>query len=516
MLLAEVCGAVQDALEVKAPGRAGVCRGVLHLAGEHGAAGVLIVEAEGAGGPEGLRVAGADLQSSRLALQHVRDRGEAVILDVNSRRLELPDGSLLRLQPEQVRARTVVRLERAQVSHLLAMPLRRPDGTWIGMVSVEIRHPQAAGQRLGLHPLVLDALQPLLDLGELFLARLPRARPRADGARASMGGALARCCDLAVLMVQRGEPALLLGPAGVGKSWLARQVARQVAPSGVMESFDASSLTEGTLLGALASLDALIVRHVERLRPETQARLARWLGSPRERACAILLTSRCKSFELEREGALHADLWSLLRPHTVWLAPLAERVDDIDGIVQAALAERAEARRLPTAGLAEASLALLRETRLPDNAIGLRNLAFRALLEAEARHSGEGQITIEAEDVARALEQLRPRSSDGLLEQLRPGLRQLVERASAAGVTLRDLDGLAGAVVAEALAQDGDALAVARRFGYRGPRRGGNHLKLLRPPAEQLRALCERLGEPTPEALRLLDVSNAGRGSRHS
>lgn len=517
ILLHEVMDAVREALATSPQGdQAEIWRAVLHLEDEHGAAGVLVVEGDRNPGRIGSPRGGVDPATSRMASRAVRESGRPALLDVTSRRLELAGGQILRLDPQQVRAQTVMRLERAQVTHLLAMPLRRADRRSLGLVSVEIRHGRGAGQRLGLLERAEAEIQPVLDLGGLLLTQLPRAPAKAEGARPAMGGALARRFDLVATMIEQGDPALLLGPTGVGKAWLAEQVLRSLLPEGTIDVLEAAPLTPDTLTGALASRDGLVIRHVEALAPPLQRLLARWMATRNQGSCVVLMTSRHQMFNMKQSSPLRAELWDQLRDHTVRVPSLSERSDELEELARAVLASRALERHTAPAQLSPAALDELRKERFTNGVTGLRDLVLRALIEAVARQGREGRsgaVEIDGVDVAFAREQIRPQAAGGVLEELQPVFQRLAERAPAAGLTLRDLEGLAGGVVAAALALDQDTFLAARRLGYTGERKGGNHLKGLRAARDRLEALCERLGEPAPEALRLLDRGR-GEGER--
>lgn len=508
-LLTTLSAEVEAALDERLGQATGaIRRAMVSLSGPHGSEGVIL---RGGGAGEGWGGDVVSPQSSRTAVAALRAQGAAVCLDIPGRRLYRADGSFDRLSPQQVRAGTVSRMERAEVTHLLALPLRAPGRPSLGVVSLELRCPDLTVDTPWLVGHVGTELQLQVDLFGLFIALLPRALPELSMDGLHIGGALRSVLEHGHLLLTRGEAVLLLGPPGAGKAWLARQLHERGPWGGPFERLEGASVSSSQLGRALQQGGTTLIHACEGLSRDLQAQLYRALADEPLLPTRIVLSSRLPKVQIASPRALGSGLLELLADNVLSVPALAQRREEIPLRVADFLAERASETGDPALPVTEEAMDALVRAPWRENLGELRSvvrLLCRVVELRWRRTQGEAPREVQLRDVLDALEEPRAGTHAGLLDQLRPGCRALAQRAVEpdAALTLDDLSGLGGLVLAEALDREPDPWRLACSLGYRGPRRGGNYLKPMRAMAERARSLCETLGEPFPESLALLEV----------
>jgi transcriptional regulator of acetoin/glycerol metabolism len=138
-----------------------------------------------------------------------------------------------------------------------------------------------------------------------------------------------RCCHDVDASYGRGEWLVLAGERGVGKHTLARCVHQRRRPTGRVHSLDAVTAGETWAVDLRRELvddpvDALVVRHVDRLGPARRDELIGALREARATWVAVTLSSDADP-----------ELGELLSffPRTVQVPPLRRHVDDLNELV---------------------------------------------------------------------------------------------------------------------------------------------------------------------------------------
>lgn len=461
---------------------------------------------------EGLRV--AEVPASRTLWAALDAAPVPTCLHVRARVLRRPHSRQILPAPEQ-RGQTIVGLERSPLTHLLALPLLGVGGAPRGMVLLGLHAPGAREDAPPL-PEPDGELAALLRLAGLCLPGFPLSGPPEGAAtRSGRAAALLRALDAAPLP----GPLLLLGEPGTGPHRTAADLARRRGLR--LVTLPAAGLRGADLDAELAPGTLVFVPDLEDLPRAAQSALLDRLGEPGPArpgaapgrgagalAGPLVIGSALTPTALAAQGRL---LPALERPLAAWilrLPRLAERLDDLPGLVAAAQAEGAGARS-PGEGplpLAPEALVLLRAHPWQRD---LRELETAVKLAVQAaRAEGAGALT--AAHVGPALRRAA-RADGAVLDALRPGLRLLGERAAAhPGLRVELLEGLAGLYLAERLEGGASPNSLADELGLAGARAQGNHLKLLRPAADRLRQLCDWLGEAPPPALTQLEARRRG------
>jgi transcriptional regulator of acetoin/glycerol metabolism len=200
-----------------------------------------------------------------------------------------------------------------------------------------------------------------------------------------------RCCHDVDASYGKGEWLVLAGERGVGKYTLARCVHQRRNPTGRVHSLDAAEVGPAAdwrddLRRELLDdpVDALVVRHVDRLSPDRLAVLVSVLRELRTRRAADL---PWVAVTLSQDAETKPDLVELLAdfPRTVQVPPLRRHVDDLNELVPLFLSRLAMAGQQLTCS--PPAMHLLMRASWPGNATQL----FQVLREA-ARHRRAGAI----------------------------------------------------------------------------------------------------------------------------
>ncbi len=159
------------------------------------------------------------------------------------------------------------------------------------------------------------------------------------------------------------QVAVVAGPGGAGKSAVARWLHYEGASRGGRVHVMPASLAEPE--GLRARLEGepghtLLLEGVEELSPAAQVTLAAHLEEHRGLEAAgprLVVTSERSLAELASEGALRRDLVGRLDRLCLFIPPLSDRREEIEGLVQHLLERQAEGGRVPA--LDEGALAAL-------------------------------------------------------------------------------------------------------------------------------------------------------------
>ena len=446
----------------------------------------------------------------------LKDRAEAVILDVRARTLRTRSGHSHPLDGPRQQTGTIALLGKISVTHLLGLPLRAPGRGLLGMITVEIACRSAMGLDLGLFDgplgLALDELQLSIDLGALCVALLPPA-PAPAGPKVQ-SAAHHNALRLAEQVAPSSAPVGLVGPVGSGRSWLAQRIHdRSFASDHKLTARDGHQVTPSELDLTLREPGTALVRDVHELSLDAQRALAAWLDDPGPTPARLIVTTTA---EAELGARLRFELPRRLKLWNIAVPGLHQRREDIPQLVPQLLAVELGRPEAECADLLSAeALAVFTSGTYPNHLKDLRAAVSWAWREAtrQAAASGRPVQRLRAEHARLGLTHLIP-APPAVLEQLRPGARALVERAAALLAApastapgakpphlLALAEGFVGLVVAEALAATADPAEAAARLGLGEQVKDGNHLKTLRAAADKLERLAAPLGEPLPPAL---------------
>ena len=209
----------------------------------------------------------------------------------------------------------------------------------------------------------------------------------ADGLLLGESATVVRARDLLARIGPTDAPMLVRGPAGVGKTLVARlahQGSRRADRPLVTLDADAALIVERTAEAADATL---LIEHVDRLPRSAQPDLVRRLNGIR-----VIATSRLDRAALR--AALDEELLYRLNTIELDLAPLHERGDDILLLARHFLALFAGHHGKPARALtAEAERAIAADA-WPDNIRGLRQAAERAVLLGDAQMHRLDDMTV--------------------------------------------------------------------------------------------------------------------------
>jgi len=480
-----------------------------------------------------------DVTLSTTAWALVRRTRSAVAVDVEVGRYRHASGQLLEPGPtvEDLGRDTLRRMKRRRATHFVALPLRLPGDQFLGMVTVEVSCPDAAGTTFGLWARCGTELQSHVDLGALYLDRLPLGQPTNDtGPLPAASPRMASVLEMLRAFADSGSTLLLLGESGTGKTRLARWC-HEISPraSGPFVVADLHHVPEaqaqarlfGVTRGAFtdaterqgyveqANGGTLFIDEVSELSPALQLSLLRLLdegcyqrmGEIQDRVTdiRIIASTNVDLTEAVARGTFRQDLRYRLEMLPVQIPPLHDRIEEIPAWAERFLADahdRSNGVEPPT--LSADAARLLQQLPHEGNLRGVRSLVERAYA-LSSRTSGATRLG--ADEIRRAHAQGVGRSSPArVLELLRDAAEALLHargldtRHDVEPQLFEETKGVfPGMVLKVALSQMGDAKEAARRLGFGARIRGGNHLETFRSFGKRLEDLGRRLG--APEAL---------------
>lgn len=244
------------------------------------------------------------------------------------------------------------------------------------------------------------------------------------GASAIMRALVARAEELARDV---SRPVLLVGPRGLGKSWLAQHIhASSALAAQPLVRLDARRQDDAALVRALEAVPergAILVQHVDHLSLASQLVLdAR--SRDAKRSLRVFATTAEDIVALVNAGRFSEGLYYRLHGWPMLLPALAERDrDDLLALARAVLQQTAEGdASLPVTPDAEATASLLRHA-WPDN---LRELEAVLVL---AQLRSRGADTIPAAALAMPVDGHRPPAADAPMAEVEEWhLRRALER----------------------------------------------------------------------------------------
>lgn len=421
-----------------------------------------------------------------------------------------------------------------QATHVLVLPLLMPGGGVDGLISIEAECRPATGQDF-IWPRVLGRLELIADLSTPFLAGLPSrpgSAPVGDEYLPVIGTAMASLVPILRAFAQQEETMLLSGPAGVGKSHLARwchqQSLRRARPYEVLDLVTVREdlqLAElfgwrgGALTGAAsdnpgslarAEGGTLFIDEVDKLSLKAQAGLLHVLekrsyrpvgegAGERPANVRLIVSTNADLRAAVRAGQFRQDLYYRISVLPVRVPPLEERRDEIARWAQHLL-NRRHSEVIPggQARMTAEVERLLSTAPWPGNLRQLDNIIRRAYTLAVMDRGGVGhEVVLQERHVSHALAYEDGTSSPrALVDQLmRAALGFLLEaQARSGGLNLNLADAFRGFVLGMAVQQLGREEAF-RLFGKERLVRNRNHHKTLRREMQKVDALLRAIGQ---------------------
>jgi DNA-binding NtrC family response regulator len=500
-------------------------RALLHYRPELGYRG--LVSASRPGSPED------DVLLSTRAWELVRRIRRAVGVDVEVGRYSTTTGEALRLdEVDTTGSGTFQRLKQRQATHFLALPVRLPRDQFLGMVTLEISCPDAAGTPFGLWADCEAEFQRLVDLTALYLDRLPMQGPPPSALAGSEDGPLPAVSPQMASVLQTlrafstsSSPLLLLGESGTGKTHLARWChhlsSRKEEPFVVASLYQVSEEQAQALLFGVkpkaftgvehsegyaqeADGGTLFIDEIGDLSPKLQLSLLRLLDErryqrlgetlEREANIRIIAATNVDLRRAVRERRFRSDLWHRLEVLPVEIPPMRERLEELGA--WGALFLRGfheEEGRAGAAELAAGAVDVLRQLPLEGNLRTVRTLIERAYTFARLETDPNEPVRVSAAHLRRAAD-LRASGGAGVMEQLQEAAEAYLARHEKDFESLKGV--FLGMVLWVALQQGGDPKEVARRLGFGDRIRGGNHLETFRRYGGHLRTFAQACGAP--------------------
>jgi len=205
---------------------------------------------------------------------------------------------------------------------------------------------------------------------------------------------------------------LIVGESGTGKELVARTIhAHSPRHRGPFVAVNCAAIPEslleseifghekGAFTGAtgrrsgcfeLADGGTLFLDEVAEMSPATQVKFLRVLQDGRFRRIGgqteltvdvrVIAATNKNPAKALQDGALREDLYYRLAVFTIALPPLRERLEDLDELVQALVAELNERHGRRVRGVDDAALGVLRRYAWPGNVRELRNVLERAVI----------------------------------------------------------------------------------------------------------------------------------------
>ena len=534
---------VEDAIAAGPWREARVLRGMVHLRPGGDYRGLVVCERASDTGAAS--AAGSAVLPSATAWTLVASTRGAVAVDVLGARitpLAAPERAPDRGGPGlMVSGDTIHRLNQRSATHLLAVPMIRPGGALVGMISLEVNCMTAAGAD-GFWDAVAPTLQTLADLATPALVALPQAETgvrRHDPLLPVVGSAMAPLIGLLQVFAAQPETLLITGPTGVGKSRLARwchdQSARSKGPFQVvdlltvpedMQMAELFGWRKGAFTGALNSQPGCVARadggtlfidEIDKLSLKAQSGLLqllemrsyRVLGDPGQEQKAnvrFIVGTNADLATAVAEGRFREDLYYRINVLPVRLLPLNERADE----VPAWASFFTERRHQEAGGAGQATLSAdaglaLAAFPWPGNLRQLDNVVRRAYAVALVEQVSQGgPPTIQLRHVERALSFEAGgagESGGGLLVSMLRAARLFVDEALArkkAGglLDLEHTEAFRGLVLADAMTRKEDMKEVFYLFGRDRLVESRNHLQAFRRELKRVEELAETVEEP--------------------
>jgi DNA-binding NtrC family response regulator len=545
LVLRAMIEVTQNALALSSFSSSGrVVRAMLHLRPDDGYRRLVVLEAGS------LKVSAVDAKQTRLpsatVWRWVAERGVGVSLDVNIGRVQVDCRDPKSIFSDRRFAEgdfsnteSRLRLIQRDVTHLHVLPLRGAKGSIDGTISIEVDCRMATGR-----PFIWgtcgEPLQRMADCVAPLLESLPLAPVKSQASDPFLpvvGKAMSELVELLRVFALQGEPILISGPTGAGKSRLARwchensEFSRKpfeiMDLSAVPEELQMAELfgwKKGAFTGAVRDTPGLIARarggtlfidEIDNLSARAQSGLLHVLEERTYRALGdsgpeipadvrFIIGTNAQLRNAVNERRFREDLYYRINVLPVRLPPLSERPDEIS-LWARYMASRRHSTRVPDGTVelsAQAEARLLNES-WPGNVRQLDNIIRRAYSIALLPYGGVAprNLALDVEHVERALayeglEQKRP-----LVDALLTAALAFVEEAerSAQTGTFLELD-LADAFKGFVLGVAVDKLRgnrddAFRLFGRDKLVTNRNHQKVLKREFERVESLCAAVGQ---------------------
>lgn len=423
------------------------------------------------------------------------------------------------------------------VTHLFAVPLRAPLGGTVGMLSIEADARPAMGTPF-LWEEIAGAAELIADLAVSSLLGLPsrvEGAPTKDPLLPVLGESMRGLIGMLRVFAEQEETILLSGPAGAGKSRLARwchvQSPRAEKPFVVLDlSAFPENLREAELFGwrkgafTGASADnpgavgraaggTLFIDEIDKLSMEVQAALLRLLEERTYRVLGdasgdktadvrFLIGTNADLPALVRAGKFRHDLYYRINVLPVRIPSLAERRDEISEWAAFMLERRHGNAQGPAPALSEGARKTLEAAPWPGNLRQLDNILRRAYVLFLAERGGaSGAAVIDKHHIDRALAYEGAPADTSLLDALHAAATAFVLEAERRK-TSSDLDpdlALPGFILGAAVQKTGNVEEAFHLLGRSNLVRHRNHKKTLRRELERVSQLYAALvAGPSP------------------
>ena len=445
--------------------------------------------------------------------------------------------SVLRIDSDE----TCQRLTARDADFAMVYPLRRPAGIVDGMVSLELRDTNGAGDQIQLS--CGPFIQLLVDLAAPHLASLPnipaRLGEQCDEFLPVVGDSTARLVDLLRVFSSLNETLLITGPTGVGKSRLARYChAHSPRCDKPFVTLDLLSCPEslqlpqlcGAKKGAYTGADrdmpgaiqraeggTLFIDEIDKLSLPAQAGLLRLLedrlyrsigesGDDRKANVRFIVGTTVNLREAVEHARFREDLYYRIAVLVVRVPPLAERLDEIPAWANYMLERCSGATRPSGAALDDAALTTLGNHVWPGNLRQLDNVIRRAFAYSLVDGPSAEPTAVSREHVARAIEDELDGSGHqsldaDLIAEMKSAARKFAQASLRRAKSDRPLplslaDAFRGMVLDSALdACDSDKDQALDALGLGNVARDRNLHRVRKRESELVQRLCSELSD---------------------